>query len=246
MAYVDPESQSYARMEGAINVKDANAQVRMGFIRKVYGVLSWQLLLTVAVAFPLQGLPSTWWASNQWLLLTSLVGSIIATCAMSCCPKVTETTPTNYIFLFGFTLFEAVLVGFVSAQYTAGSVMACFAATAIIFVGMTIYAWTTKSDFTGMGPYLVGALLALIALGCVQGLLTCFGIQTPMMTMLYSAGGVLLFTMFIVYDTQLIIGEYGGHKTQFTVDQYVPAALNLYLDVINLFLDLLRLLGDKR
>jgi len=246
-AVVDPVPQIYQQMdEGNINVKDATRAVRLGFIRKVYGILSWQLLLTVAVAAPMQQLPRQWYVANLWLTQVSLVGSIVCILVLSCCPAVCKSYPTNYLFLFGFTLFESVLVGAVSAQYTAGAVCACAAATCLIFFGMTAYAWTTKSDFTGAGPYLFAALLALFALGCTQGILSMFGIQTPMLHMLYSAIGVVLFTMFIVYDTQLIIGEYKGHKKSFTVDEYVPAALNLYLDVINLFMDLLSLLGSEK
>merc|ERR1719343_1370915 len=62
--------------------------------------------------------------------------------------------------------------------------------------------------------------------------------------MMYDFVGVLLFTFYIVYDTQLIIG--GSHKVQFSIDDYCFAALNLYLDVINLFQQILRLLGDQK
>ena len=58
-------------------------------------------------------------------------------------------------------------------------------------------------------------------------------------------GGCLLFSCYIVYDTQLIVG--GQHKKhQFGVDDYVFAALNIYLDIINLFVYLLRLLNSRR
>jgi len=64
------------------------------------------------------------------------------------------------------------------------------------------------------------------------------------MMMLYDFLGVLLFTFFIVFDTQMIIG--GNHKVQFSIDDYCFAALNLYLDIINLFLHILALLGDRK
>ena len=63
--------------------------------------------------------------------------------------------------------------------------------------------------------------------------------------MIYCAIGVLIFSMYVVYDTQLIIG--GKHKKfQFSVDDYIFAALALYLDIINLFLYILALLGNNR
>merc|ERR1712176_655477 len=130
---------------------------------------------------------------------------------------------------------EAVLVGFASATYTWQSVMLCAGLTAGIFAGLTIYAFTAKADFTGSGPMLFGALLVLGALGVP----IAWGI------MLYDLVGVLVFVGYIVHDTQLIIG--GEHKAhQFTVDDYVFAALNIYLDLMRLFLHVLRLLGRKR
>lgn len=218
----------------------------MGFIRKVYSILTAQLLLTVIVAAPLQTMSPAWLMANQWLCLVSMAATVGIVCAMTCVPKLFKEFPTNYILLFVFTLFEAVLVGFVSAAYTAGSVVVCALATVFIFLGMTVYAWNTKSDFTGMGPYLFAALLSLIGFGLVISLLSMFGINIPGANLLYGFCGVLIFTFYIVFDTQLIVGEYHGHKHQFGIDDYVFAALNLYLDIINLFLQLLKLFGEKK
>jgi len=241
----DVEAQQYAPMAEGGSVKDACREVRMGFIRKVYSILTVQLLVTVAIAGYIGQMPVQWFADNMWLLQLSLVGTIVVTCIIMCCPDVCRRYPSNYVVLFGFTACEAVLVGVVSAQYTAGVVCFCAGVTTVIFVGMTVYAWTTKSDFTGMGPYLLVALLALFTLGCAFSLLSLFGINLAPLKMFYAAAGVLIFTCFIVYDTQLIIGAYQGHKLEFGIDDYVFAALSLYLDIINLFLDLLRLFGSS-
>lgn len=65
------------------------------------------------------------------------------------------------------------------------------------------------------------------------------------MIKMYSGASALLFSMYIVYDVQLIVG--GKHKQhQFSLDDYCFAALNIYLDIINLFLHLLRLFGERR
>jgi len=244
----DVESQEYTAIGGEgenIMVKNATREVRMGFVRKVYGILTAQLVFTVVIAAQIQQMPMSWLKENIWLMQVSLVGSIVAVCAMACCEKITKTYPTNYIVLFTFTAFEAILVGMVSATYTKGVVCAAAAITTLIFLCMTVYAWTSKTDFTGFGPYLMGFLIALFALGLALPLLPLLGVSMSLATKGYAALGVILFTFYIVYDTQLIIGEWKGHKVSFGIDDYVFAALNLYLDIINLFLDLLRLLGDN-
>jgi len=223
-------------------VKHATQEVRMAFVRKVYSLLCVQLLVTVAIAGYIMRMPGQWLVDNMWLMQVSLVGTLITTCVIACCPDLCRSYPSNYFVLFGFTACEAVLVGVVSAQYTAGLVGLCAAVTAAIFLCMTAYAWTTKNDFTGFGPYLYAGLIALFCLGCSFPLLQLLGVNVAPVKLLYAAGGVLLFTMFIVYDTQLIIGT--GHKLEFGVDDYVFAALNIYLDIINIFLDLLQMLSS--
>merc|ERR1711971_1135487 len=107
-------------------------------------------------------------------------------------------------------------------------------------MGLTFYAFTTKTDFTGMGPYLFVAFFALMLLG-----FACALMNIPQMQLLYSGLGACPFSMFIVFDTQLMLGEFKGHKQQFEIDEYVFAALTIYLDILNPFLDLLQLLGDR-
>merc|ERR1719326_1064404 len=119
--------------------------------------------------------------------------------------------------------------------------MTAAALTTGIFIGLSAYAFTTKSDFTGAGPYLFAALMGISLFGLVLIIFPA----GAMMHKIYAGLGALLFSFYIVYDTQLIVG--GNHKKhQFSVDDYVFAALNLYLDIINLFLYLLSLFGDRR
>lgn len=227
-------------------VKSATIEVRLGFVRKVYGILVSQLILTVAIAGPLSQM-QTFVQDNYWLLPASCAVTLVTICAMACCKNLTRTYPTNYIFLFIFTLFEAVTVGFVSAMYSPESVLLAAGMTAFVFFALTVYACKTKKDFTGYGPYLFAALLVLCGFGFLISILSmCSGVNIQWALMAYDLIGVLLFSFYIVYDTQLILGEYGGHKVQFGIDDYVFAALNLYLDIINLFMFLLELFGSRR
>jgi len=228
-------------------VKDSTTEVRKGFIRKVYSILTVQLLLTVAVAAPLTTMVSqAWLMANAWLLYLSVAMTLVTMCAMACCKNMTRRFPTNYLLLFVFTAFEGVCVGFISAQYTWQSVVLAMGMTTVIFLCMTVFAWKSSTDFTGFGPYLFGALVVLMVFGLFISILSLCGVRVYWAYMAYNLIGVIIFTFYIVYDTQLIIGEWGGHKYQFGIDDYVFAALNLYLDIINLFLYLLSLFGDRR
>jgi FtsH-binding integral membrane protein len=224
-------------------LKDAEREIRIGFVRKVYGILSAQLLLTVMIAYPICSQGPVFVQSNMALLNMSTVMLFVALFAQVCCSQATRKYPTNYVILFVFTACMGVNVGFVSAMYTWKSIMLAAGMTTGIFVRMTIYANTTKSDFTGMGPYMVGALICLIVLSLVATLLWCLGVYVKPMMMLIDACGVLLFTFFLVYDTQMVMGNKG---LSLGVDEYVFAAMQIYVDIINLFLYLLQLFGDQR
>merc|ERR1711972_657776 len=162
---------------------------------------------------------------------------------MICCREQMRVFPQNYFFLALFTACTGVMVGFTSALYTWQSVALAAGVTVLIFFGMTVYAWTTKTDFTGAGPYLLAAMMSLFCFGFVISLLSMCGVPVQGAIMLYDFIGVLLFTFYIVYDTQLILG--GSHQIAFGIDEYAFAALNLYLDIINMFLYLLELFGDR-
>merc|ERR1712061_123180 len=166
--------------------------------------------------------------------------------AMACCRQVVRQYPTNYMFLFVFTAFEGVMVGFFSAMYTWQSVVLAVGITVVIFLALTAYAFFSKTDFTGFGPYLFGALFSLIAFGLVICILHMCGVNVDMLMMLYDLIGVLIFVFYIIYDTQLIIGCNWGHKVEFSIDDYVFASLNLYIDIINLFMHILALVGQRR
>eukprot|EP00747_Dinoflagellata_sp_TGD_P163777 gnl/TRDRNA2_/TRDRNA2_182830_c0_seq1.p1 gnl/TRDRNA2_/TRDRNA2_182830_c0~~gnl/TRDRNA2_/TRDRNA2_182830_c0_seq1.p1 ORF type:complete len:250 (-),score=34.09 gnl/TRDRNA2_/TRDRNA2_182830_c0_seq1:73-822(-) len=240
----DPETQPINEVRYLS--KNVSQEIRIGFVRKVYAIFSLQLLVTVAIAAPIQTFSEKWMNHNRWLLYLSIGLSFASLLSMVCCRDMARSFPTNYLLLFIFTACQAVMVGVVSAQYTWQSVLLAAGITVGIFLGLTAYAWLTKTDFTGMGPYIFGALLAFCVFGLVLGIMSMCGTHIKWLMVLYDICGVLLFTFFIIFDTQRILGEWGGHKEQFCIDDYCLAALQLYMDLLNLFLHILALLGDRK
>jgi len=236
------------QMETAINgptagkICDAEQAVRAGFVRKVYGILCCQLALTVAIAAPIATSDPYWVRTHMhYAKMCSLMSLVLIIGVGCCCQEVARKYPQNYIFLLLVTVCEAVIVGFISAMYTTQSVLLAAFLTSAIFAGLTFYACTTENDFTGMGGYLYAAVWGLF----LTSLLCMFFPYSPMMDKMFAGAGAIIFSMYIVYDTQLIIG--GRHKQcEFGVDDYVFAALNIYLDIIQLFIYLLELMGDRR
>lgn len=223
--------------------------VRHGFVQKVYGILCVQLLVTAIIgAVMVSLLVGVSQGLVNLLMVLSLAVMIGTICVCGCKPELMKSVPTNYIVLVVFTLAESILVGVISSRYTAESVLIVIVITAVVVFGLTLFACQTSYDFTGWGPYLLCALLVLCGLsfamliGAMLGMASSPAFQG--LRLMLAGVGALLFSFYIVYDTQLIMG--GKHDHAFTIDDYCMAALSLYMDIIQLFLHLLALFGDRR
>jgi len=218
-------------------------EIRAGFVRKVFCIIGLQLLLTAAIAAPLVGVDAVRavLVSSQSLLIVCMIGSFGTLCAMMTNPSLTRTFPTNVGLLAIFTVFEAVLVSMIVAQYELTSVLLSVFVTALAVLGVTAFAATTQRDFTSPSLCCMSSLWYFV----LSGFILLFFPQIPFIHLLYAVGGSVLFSAFLVFDVQRIIGG-AHHKHEYSVDDYVLAALTVYLDIINIFLYLLEIFGNRR
>jgi FtsH-binding integral membrane protein len=141
-----------------------------------------------------------------------------------------------YAVLMGLSLSTIFLV------YTEGSIAQTFFATAAAFLGLSLWGYTTKKDLTGMGTFLIMGVVGLL----VAMLINVF-MQSSTLDLAISALGVLIFAGLTAYDTQKIKSIYfvvqGSGEA--LAKSAIMGALTLYLDFINLFLFLLRFMGNR-
>jgi uncharacterized protein len=145
---------------------------------------------------------------------------------------------------FTFWLYAA-LVGASLASiflvYAHGSIAQVFFITAATFGGLSIYGYTTRSDLSGWGSFLIMGLIGIIIAGLVNLFLQSTGLQFAI-----SVIGVLIFSGLTAYDTQQIKEVYFEGDSQLVAGQKaIMGALRLYLDFLNLFLMLLSLFGNR-
>lgn len=216
----------------------SDVSIRAGFIRKVYSILLCQLAVTIAfICFFLYCEPVKKYSlSHPGIFYGALAVTFVTMIAMACCENVRRTFPTNFIFLCLFTVCEGYLLGAVSSVYSKDEVLMAAGITAVVVLAITIFAFQTKYDFTMMGGFLFVALIILI----------CFGIlaiifRSRVVNIVYASLGALLFGLYLVYDTQIMMG--GGKMYSISPEEYIFAALNLYLDIINMFLYILQLVS---
>jgi len=144
-----------------------------------------------------------------------------------------------------FMLYAALLGVFLSTifiQYTGTSITRVFFISAASFGALSLYGYTTKRDLSPIGAFLVMGLIGLI----IAMVVNMFW-QNGMMAFIISVVGVLIFAGLTAWDTQKIKEMYDVNEDgTITARKAVMGALTLYLDFINLFLFMLRLLGDRR
>ncbi|NXT91580.1 LFG4 protein, partial [Anhinga rufa] len=212
------------------NVASASVHIRMAFLRKVYSILSIQVLLTTvtsAIFLYATGVQA-FVHERPALLLVSGFGSLAIIVALT---LYRHQHPVNLYLLFGFcSLNDRLLFLFVVSFYDVSIVLQAFILTTAVFLGLTAYTLQSKRDFSKFGAGLFTCLWILI----FSGFLRLF-FYSETIELVFAAAGALLFCGFIIYDTYLLM-----HKL--SPEEYILAAINLYLDIINLFLHLLRVL----
>ncbi|KAL6005247.1 Protein LIFEGUARD 4 [Asimina triloba] len=224
----DIEAGLYPGMEGP--------QLRWDFVRKVYCILSIQLLMTVAVAAAVVYIHpiAHFFAHTKEGLIVYIGLSVLNLILLLLLAYFHRKHPVNFVLLILFTVSISFQIGLACSFAGGKVVMQAAILTTVIVVSLTLYTfWAAKrgSDFSKLGPFLFAALLMLMILSLIQVFIP-FGKVT---NMIIAAVSALIFCGFILFDTDNLIKRY-------SYDEYIPAALCLYLDIINLFLSLLTLL----
>ena len=199
---------------------------RLVFIKKVYSLLAMSMGTAAVGAYLGSGPLLLLVAPNMMLFFILQFALIIFASFASRRPGL------NMVALFSFTTVSGLTLGPLLYQVGPSIAAEAFALTAITFAGLSLYVVYSKKDFSFMSGFLMTGLIVVI----VGGLLNMFFIQSGMMHFVMSGASVLLFSGFILYDTSNILRYYG-------TDEYVSATLALYLDILNLFIALLSILG---
>ncbi|KAL3274592.1 hypothetical protein HHI36_015973 [Cryptolaemus montrouzieri] len=215
--------------------------IRRAFVRKVYSILMVQMLVSLGVIvwFLYDVRVRFYVETNMWPFLVAFGVTFVVLIALMCCGDVRKKAPMNFILLGIFTVAESFILATISAMFNSKTVMLAVGITAIVFLGLTIFSFQTKWDFTMSGGFLCVALVVLL----VFGLIVMF-FPGRTMILIYSSLGALIFGFYIVYDTQLLMG--GEHQLSISPEEYIFAVLALYLDIVNFFLYILTILGIAR
>lgn len=209
------------------------AAARAGFLKRVYGLLAVQLLATTAVSatFALDGAAQRFVLETPELAIAAAVGALILLCPLM---AYRSAHPHNLVFLLLFNLSQSYSTGYAVAAYASSGmgalVLEALSAALLIFGGLSAEVHVFGSDLSGLGPWVYAGAVSL-------GLVLLVALFLPNMILYGIAAslGVLVFSGLVLYDTSQMAHYMGP-------DDAVVAAVQLYLDLVNLFLYLLQCL----
>jgi len=226
-------NRDYLTNQQAEHSQESSQAYIISFLKATYQLFAGSLLAATAGAYIGLGMVHLLMGPVKWILFAVELALIFFVI-----PRVKHTPGVNLAVLFVFTFITGLtiaplLASFFAIPDGAAIVGQAFLMTAVAFGGISMFAMTTRKDYSYIGKFLFIALIIMI----VAGISNIF-IQSSMFQLVIASTGALLFSAFILYDTQNIIkGNY---------DSPIEAALSLYLDFLNLFISLLQILGIMR
>ena len=230
----------------SVPLKTARAQVQVNeFIRSVYNWMAIGLGLTGVVAFYVSNSETLMKLifGNQIIFFGLIIGELVLVFTISArVHKMQASTATSLFVLYaalnGATLSAIFLI------YTSSSITSTFFICAATFIASSIYGMVTKRDLTSMGQFMFMGLIGIVIASVVN-----LFVRSSGMSLIVSYIGVVVFVGLTAYDTQklrtMALSQPAGIDSGTVRKGAILGALTLYLDFINLFLMLLRILGNR-
>ncbi len=222
----------------ALSAQDYTLARARAFLNKVYLWMAASLMLTAGVAWYAANDMAllSWTIQHPWLLFIATIGIIVV---MSFGAS-RLTSGALSILLMTFAALEGLLFGPILIAYTQTSLALTFACTAGMFGAMGLYGAITKTNLSTLGR-----TLWMLLIGLIIATVANYFLGNSTLDLIISGVGVIVFALFTAYDTQKIMELSHCEDEDVRSKGAVLGALNLYLDFINLFLFLLRFLGDR-
>lgn len=223
-------------------IASLEVQVRQGFIRKVFILLSIQLAVFTGVVLAFTLVPSLNDVAleNPSLYYAFFAIAMVMLVWISCFADSLRPHPNGLIILGVFTLVWSVFLAMIASTYQTDDVVKALGITTLVSASLIAFSFQTRVDFTSWGSFIWVLFFAMLGTLIVYLITGSAGAR-----LLYLALGVIAFSFYIVYDTQLIMGVYGNtpHRYEIGVDEYVFATAMLFVDITYLFIFILALLG---
>ena len=206
---------------------------------RVYGHMSMAVLVSMLISYWVGTTPELlqffFTGVLKWIVIFAPLAAIFG---VSMILANDPTKPVAQLCLHGFAALMGLSFSMIFAVFTMGSIVSAFMGAAILFAVMSGYGYFTKQSLDSMGKFMFVGLIAIV----IASIVNIF-IGSTVMQMVISALAIIIFLGLTAYDTQKIREEISVHTSDAAE---VRGALTLYMDFINLFLNLLQLFGGRK
>lgn len=212
------------------------------FYTKIYSLVGMGIALSALVSYLMLGVFVDNFMmilyQHSWLYMLAFFAELALVFVASRAAR--QNSPMALPLFLGYSALNGFTLSFIIARYAQTTVFQAFVTSAVLFFVMAFIGKVIKKDLSGFGKAMMAALLGLV----IAGLINLF-IGSGMMSFMISLVSVVIFSGLIAYDNQLIKTVYYQTGGQVTDGWAVSMALSLYLDFINLFINLLRIFGSR-
>ncbi|MEM7269778.1 MAG: Bax inhibitor-1/YccA family protein [Pseudomonadota bacterium] len=252
--------ETVVRRPGSVSQADIDVGLR-AYMNKVYSLMGVAMIITGVVAYVFG---NDLYAAMRGQETMIVPNAVLATLFTGPIRWVVMFAPLIFVFAFAaginrmsastaqmvFWAFAAVMgisISSIFAVYTGMSIAQTFFVTAIAFLGLSLYGYTTKKDLSGWGSFLIMGVIGLIVASIVNIFLASSALQFAI-----SVLGVLIFAGLTAYDTQRLKNEYlhfsqmGREGAAILAKGAIMGALSLYINFLNMFMFLLQFMGAAR
>ncbi len=226
--------------EQSASVPQTDSLVVNRYLTAVYGWMTGALAVSAVIAW-LAGTNGAFiqiMTQKPGLFFGLIILQLVAVVALAGWVQRMSVAVAMMVFL-GYSALTGLTLSTIFLVYTVASIVQTFAVAAGMFGAMSIYGYVTKRDLSGWGSFLFMSLIGLV----IASLVNLF-VQTHFLTWVTTYAGIIIFAGLAAYDTwrlkQMGMAGTQGHQMA------IHGALSLYLDFINLFLHLLRVMGNRR
>lgn len=216
------------------------------FMSKSFGWMFAGLLVTFGVGIGAVASGLIFPIINSGLFIFTSIAELVMVFVLSVRVQKLQPSTATALF-FGYAVLNGINLSSIFLVYDYGTLILAFLVGAVYFGVMAVYGNVTDRDLTGWGPKLMGGLVALIVCALMGSLLSMFGLNFGIADLLLCAVGLLIFMGLTAYDTQMLkyYYSYFGGDAAMLHKASIIGALNLYLDFINIFLYIVRMLGRR-
>ncbi len=211
------------------------------YMTRTYRWMACGLLITFAMAYVTATTSLLYLVNSLYLVLTIAELALVIVLSSRVQNMSVEAARATF---FGYALLNGMVLSYYFVAFSAGTLVLALLATSLYFGLMAVYGTTTHKDLTGWGPRLMMALVAMLITG-FAGMLFGFGFGS---SVLYCGIGLVMFMLLTAYDTQKLqqMYSYYAADSEMAEKASIYGALTLYLDFINIFLYVVRLMGNNR